>query len=219
MCRTVPARTSAYADEGTLAHALAAHCIRRNLVPDHMEVLGTEAGLQRIPPAMRTHVGKYVRYVRDRKPGTGPGTILRVEETYHLTHLDAALWGTADAVIATWDGLLEVVDFKYGSFVAVDADANLQLGYYALGELARGMYAAVRLTVVQPRADHAAGPVRSYDTTPERLEAWAHRVLLPGLAAARAPGAPLRAGNHCMFCDAKEVCPERLREKLERVFG
>ena len=66
-------------------------------------------------------------------------------------------FGTADAVIIA-DDLMEVIDFKYGKGVKVDADHNPQMMIYALGALDEFLLdydiKRVRMTIVQPRIDN-----------------------------------------------------------------
>ena len=63
-------------------------------------------------------------------------------------------FGTGDLVIVA-DGVIEVIDFKGGRGVRVDANCNSQLMLYALGALLEfdPLYDIhhVRMTIVQPR--------------------------------------------------------------------
>jgi len=119
------------------------------------------------------------------------------------------------------DGTLHVVDLKYGQGVVVEATGNKQLRYYGLGallslsrEFAKEVN-TVTLTIVQPRAAHAAGPIRSETLPVEELIGFAGELL----AAARTtqePDAPLNPGSHCRFCPASGICPAQ-REHAQMI--
>lgn len=133
---------------------------------------------------------------------------LESEKKVYLPHVDKDLWGTLDVTISEPFGLLEILDFKYGKFVPVDVEKNSQLLTYAVGEAHRRKYnfEAIRLTVIQPRAPHEKGPVRSWDTGIETVKAWEDK-LRTAIAKTKQKNPPLKAGEHCFFCDAKTICP------------
>lgn len=145
----MPQRTSAFAEEGTLAHEIAEKIL------NGWEPEGVDA-------EMLENVRVYTDYVQT----------LAVENTLHVeTRVKCFpdLWGTADAVV--WMPRrfeLHVIDLKYGAGVPVEVANNLQLKIYALASMKTfGMAAqTVTTTIVQPRCPHPDGPVRSftYDT-------------------------------------------------------
>ena len=128
------------------------------------------------------------------------------------------MFGTNDALIYDeGSGVLEVIDLKGGQGKAVDAEENPQLMYYALGALlahpAWGV-TEVKLTIVQPRAVHRDGPIRSWSTTPFDLQMWAEK--LKELAeATENPNAPLVAGPWCKFCPIEGTCPANKAQAIK----
>jgi hypothetical protein len=87
--------------------------------------------------------------------------------------------------------------------------------YYAFGvidEMERGGAYTLRddleveLTIVQPRAFHQEGPIRSWSTTVGEIKLWVHTVLVPAMNNAEFDQT-LDAGPWCRFCPAKLVCP------------
>ena len=114
-------------------------------------ILLHKGNVSSIPP----DIALYTDYVQSL------GGILQVEKRVKVSE---SVHGTADAVV--WDShtaTLEVIDLKYGQGVAVEVMDNLQLRIYALAALLTLNYPAenVKVTIVQPRYNHAEGPIRS----------------------------------------------------------
>lgn len=148
----MPERTSAFAEEGTQAHALAEMLL--TMTPGEMDT----------PAGMLDNVMVYVDHIRGIL-AEHPDAVLMVEQRVKVNDL---VYGTADAVI--WIPslqLLIIVDLKYGAGVAVEA-ISLQLKIYALAALLTFGYKAKRVsaTIVQPRCPHTDGPIRTavYET-------------------------------------------------------
>ena len=143
----MPERTSAFAEEGTQAHALAEMLL--TMTPGEMDT----------PAGMLDNVMVYVDHIRGIL-AEHPDAVLMVEQRVKVNDL---VYGTADAVI--WIPslqLLIIVDLKYGAGVAVEA-ISLQLKIYALAALLTFGYKAKRVsaTIVQPRCPHTDGPIRT----------------------------------------------------------
>ena len=87
-------------------------------------------------------------------------------------------FGTGDLVIVA-DGVIEVIDFKSGRGVRVDAHRNSQLMLYALGALLEfdPLYDIhhVRMTIVQPRLNNLS----SYEMEADELLHWAETEVRP----------------------------------------
>lgn len=62
------------------------------------------------------------------------------------------------------------------------------------------------ITIIQPRAPHTHGPVRTEVVTESQVREFA-RELLARAADTQADDAPLVPGEHCKFCPAKGYCP------------
>lgn len=128
-------------------------------------------------------------------------------------------WGTPDRWL--WDPiarLLHVPDYKYG-FGVVEAEGNWQGVGYAAGLLEALNVMSdpdvrVNITIVQPRAYHKDGPVRTWKTDVGELRGWiniarsaAHEALPPhgsdeSLARMlfESAGPTMRTGPHCLHC-------------------
>lgn len=94
-------------------------------------------------------------------------------------------FGTSDVVILA-DGVIEIIDLKYGKGMPVSANQNPQMGLYALGAYAAYDmvydFDRIKMTIIQPRLDS----VSSVDIYVEELLYWANNVVLPMAAQADA---------------------------------
>jgi Protein of unknown function (DUF2800) len=156
----MPNKSSKFADEGTMAHALGEMVLTNGEdacevgVEFHYEDHG-EDKLAVVTQEMADHLQVYIDHVREL------GGEFHCEQRVHVNE---HVYGTADAVVWQEDEKhLHIVDLKYGAGVAVEVHGNLQLKIYALATLLTFGYPAkqVTATIVQPRCPHSDGPVRS----------------------------------------------------------
>ena len=210
LTRDIPDESSSFADEGTVAHEVAARCLMSNMTgADHIGWQVTVNGKTwTVDADMAGFVQQYVDYVRGVVQSTGG--VLAVEQRLPIgqfTGEDDA-HGTSDAVIMAGDELI-VIDLKYGRGVAVEADENPQLQIYALAALDEfclaGDFQQVRMVIHQPRL----GAVSEWVQSVEDLQAFADEVRKAAESCGReaAPLVPTTKG--CKFCRAKArgVCP------------
>lgn len=207
LCADMPETSSAYAEEGTKAHDLAA----RLLVAEQDSArLASEAGDE-----MLGYVLRYTQAV----DAAAQGGVLYVEQRVDLSDAlgTPETFGTADAVVLH-DTELQVHDLKYGRGVRVDAEENEQLMLYALGALKEyellGAFERVRLFIHQPRLEH----VSEWTITIDDLKAWGvatqSKAALALSTLEPLANLPLAAGEkQCRFCSAKATCPA-LAEKV-----
>lgn len=201
---------------GTAAHAVCELALKAGTVASFY--LGqTVEGIE-VDDQMVESVQSYLDAVRSR---LGPSTVLWIERPFNLASLNppGEMFGTADAVVLDRaSGTLDVIDFKYGQGHVVEAKGNPQLRYYGLGaalsveeQYGAGVVKSVRMTIVQPRAEHRDGRIRSEEIPFIELVEWAGE-LLAAARATTAPDAPRQPGPWCRFCRAKAICPEKLTE-------
>ena len=199
MSTGAPDTGSAYADEGTRAHAYAAALLTGQPgAPDNDE--------------MAEAVGRYVADVR----AFAEGRELRVETAVPIGWLtgEEDATGTSDALILAGDELI-CIDLKYGRGVRVDAAGNPQLRIYALGALEQltltHEFKRVRVMVHQPRLHHVSEEVLTVD----ELVDWGERVVRPAAQHASRllrPDAEVDLSDFgpsesaCRFCPAKGTC-------------
>jgi hypothetical protein len=196
----MPSISSAYADEGTLAHEIAAAILcdqpHKNASDEMMDA-----------------VNVYVDFVRSLVDQNEGATLL-VEHRLDLSHLRSGLFGTADCIIyAPKTKTLHVIDYKHGQGLPVevveDGKPNVQLTYYGLGALEATKYPCldIVLTVVQPRCSHPDGPVRSYSFPAVEMIEFAAD-LVEYAKATEDQDAKRVPGDWCRFCPAAVKCPE-----------
>jgi len=147
-------------------------------------------------------------------------TLLEVEQRLDMTHLHPEIFGTGDATVFDVGGRhLDVVDFKYGKGIAVDADDNPQLLLYAAGAARRHHNAQIEtltMHIVQPRSPHPKGPIRTFEI--DLLDLFEFEDMLAKAAAATdADDAPFNPGPWChdSFCKLQGVCPANRARRLE----
>lgn len=207
MAHGLPDVTSPYAREGTAAHALAEVWLTTGSIQGIEEIEGFP-----VTDEMRDAVGVFVERVRSLHAEHG-GTLL-VEHRFDLgaLHPPVEMFGTADAAIVA-PKALHVIDLKYGQGVRVEVTDNEQLLYYLLGVLLslpperRAQVAGnMTITVIQPRASHPDGVVRTAFVSASELAEYQKR-LLAAAYATQQPDAPLMPGDWCRFCKAQAHCP------------
>jgi hypothetical protein len=117
-------------------------------------------------------------------------------------------FGTVDALLLN-DGLIHVIDLKYGKGIKVYAEDNTQLKLYALAAFQEygDMYEmeTFRLTIVQPRLDH----IDEWEIGLDELLVWAEEVVEPAADEALTDTAHFKAGTHCQWCKIRATCKAR----------
>lgn len=215
-----PAPSSAYADEGTLAHAVAETKLmlqskkitKKQYTKDLKGLLKADDGLY-WTGEMDEATTFYADRVMETLAAAGKDAVLLIEQRLDLDFWAEGSFGTSDAVVIG-DGVLEVTDFKYGKGIKVDAPGNPQLRLYGLGAatLYEGLYEfdRVRMTIVQPRLDH----VSTEELPLQDLIDWGYMVREK--AAEAAAGSEERAcGDWCRWCPAKAICRTRAEKQLD----
>ncbi len=214
MCEGLEARASPYAQEGSDAHSLCEYKV--------LKALGRKAddpreNLDYYDQEMEGCSDDYVAFVMEQVADAKtlcPDPLILVEERLDFSRWVPEAFGTGDLVIVA-DGVLTVVDFKYGVGVLVDAEDNPQMRCYALGALDAYGYlydvTTVRMCIFQPRRDN----ISISEMPVSALMEWAEAELAPKARKAyNGEGEPV-AGDHCIFCAAKAVCRARAEMNLE----
>lgn len=133
-------------------------------------------------------------------------------------HLDFSCYvpdgfGTGDVVIVG-DGILHIIDFKYGRGVLVDAAENPQMMLYALGALQQfgNLYDMNQacMTIFQPRREN----VSTWSIPISELITWADSILKPRAVLAYDGRGDFCPGDWCTFCKATQKCRARAESKL-----
>lgn len=220
LSENMPNKSSAYAEEGTVAHSLAELKLHRYLEPCSLDPEEDEEELKRIKASefycgeMEEATGFYRDVIESKLLEAGADGELMVEQQFSLDKWVPEGFGTADAVILS-DHTIEVCDLKYGKGVKVEAKANPQLQLYGLGaaQLFGELYEfdTVRMTIIQPRLDH----VSTAEVPLADLLEWAEWVVAPIARSAFDGCEDFEAGDWCRFCPAKAVCRARAEKNME----
>ncbi len=211
--------SSIYADTGTAAHYVGEKCLISGEDADEWigEEIDTGNRFIKVTEAMAEAVQVYLDTVRnDMKKYGVDESGLKVEQKFHLDHIDQDAFGTNDANIIVPFTKLIVYDYKNGQGIAVEAIDNKQMKYYALGALIGEDIDEIELVIVQPNAPHPDGRVRRWTTSAKDLQDFANE-MRKRIQATREEEAPLCAGPWCKknFCDARPVCPALLKRATE----
>ena len=213
LCAEIPDQPSGFAEEGTQAHEVCEYLLKKEM---GIEMDDPRPKLSYYNQEMEDCCQGYRDYVLElyeeaKKVCSDP--VLLVEQRIAYERFVSGGFGTADCILIS-DGTLNVVDFKYGMGVEVDAKGNTQMRIYALGalEVFDNLYdiSNVRMTIYQPRKANISVDEISRD----ELYKWAEEVLRPAAEEADRGDGEFHAGSWCRFCKARHICRERAKENL-----
>jgi hypothetical protein len=168
-------------------------------------------------PEMENATEDYVDVVTERfmeAQSRSSDAVLLLEERLDFSEWVPDGFGTGDVVTIS-DGVLEIIDLKFGKGVPVSAIGNSQMRLYALGAWwgYNFLYSIdeVKMTIVQPRLDSV-----STDSMPiDELLEWAETVVKPAATLADAGEGDFKSGEHCRFCKVKGNCRARSEENMK----
>ena len=214
-----PDAGSDYAREGTLAHAYCAKHLKTYLgqstAAEDKEIV--EYFDQYHTGEMDEYTDTYRTIVLERFNAARAHTAdaqLLVEVRLDFSRWVPDAFGTGDAAIIA-DGILDIIDFKYGKGVRVEAQDNPQMKIYALGAYEAYSFEyniqRVRMTIVQPRLDNLS----TAEMSVEDLLAWADAELAPKAKQAYAGDGPQVPGDWCQFCKVKHACKALAKTCME----
>ena len=216
----LPDTTSSYAAEGTLAHELADLINRYNL--QHMNKRAFTKAFDALKqhelynPEMEEHCGDFGNYVHGKYQAAKkktPDAVCLTEQRLDFSAYVPEGFGTGDVIIIA-DGVLEIIDYKYGKGVTVSAEGNKQMMLYALGALQAYdfQYAidAVSMTIYQSRLSN----ISKHSMTVAELKLWAENELRPVAILAHKGEGVATPGGHCRFCKVFATCREHAAHHL-----
>jgi hypothetical protein len=232
--KKVVRRTSKFAAEGTVAHEVHELCLTKNLnAEDYLGKKFKADGFEfTVTPNMVDAVQESIDYIDDRiscarleiNPddldyGVEVTTLVEVKAPLSYLGIPGLDGGTADVVLLFWTYnynepdqkmlySVEVIDYKHGAGVVVEAYNNTQALHYALGVImgpelkGKPIPGGIRITISQPRAFHKDGPIRWWDVDKDFILNWEKNELIPAARATLSEDAKLVASEEgCKFCD------------------
>lgn len=209
LAQQYPSTETEFAAEGTALH-MAMDMIMSGIAKDDRDVIGLTFNGYVITEEMYDDAIAPVLDHWDELDKTLGGVEFLSEQRVVFPYIEDA-FGTTD-LIGTAKDRTVVYDFKFGRGVAVDAEDNPQLKYYALAAMHTPATAAffaedkpVELFIAQPRVKDGERFTR-WMTTTRQLEAYGIE-LKQAVERGMEPDAPFKMGPYCKFCPAKIGCP------------
>lgn len=220
----IPETASPYAAEGTLAHELAEAKLRRKLTPcnedtrisldKHIKAIAKD---DRCDVEMQNAIQSYCDTVEERyltARVASPDAVILLEERIDYSDWVPEGFGSCDVIIIA-DGVMDVIDLKYGKGIPVSAEGNSQMRIYALGAWAAYSYLydieTVRMTIIQPRLDS----ISEETLTVDQLLAWGDEIRPIATLAYAGKGDYCPGDKQCRWCKAKGNCRARAEANME----
>ncbi len=210
-----PEKTSEYAEEGRLAHAICELKVTKKFTTQLSPRTYT-ARLNKLKkdPLYLDEMDKtsdiYVEHLVEKAMSYDAPPYVAVEVLVHFDDYVPEGFGTCDCIMIGGD-TLNITDYKHGKGVPVSAVDNSQMRLYALGALKR--YAPIYgdrikricMTIDQPRLQDAPS---SETITVEELTTWGDSIKVLAQKAFMGLG-EFVPGDHCRFCRGKAQCRAR----------
>ena len=213
---------SKYADEGTVAHHIAAKCLLNGHEADahtgevynELSEIGIHSTVT-VTQDMAEHVQVYVDSIRN----AAADGLLQVEQKIDYSAVAGVpgQFGTGDAVILRTTRF-DIRDLKFGRGHKVFAENNKQLQIYALGKLLEledlGFeFEDVCIAIHQPRLDH----LDEWIVPVADLKAFGEEVRA-AIAVVNSEDRPYNPGEkQCQWCARKATCPALAAKVAEDV--
>lgn len=220
--KDIPDQSSEFAMEGTAAHELSeiylmheigeiAKGTRTRRINKFKE--DSAYFNQEMIDYVESYVDIVVEKINEAKARSKDAVVL-LEQRLNFSEWVPEGFGTGDVVIIS-EGVLEVIDLKYGKGVEVSAEDNPQLRLYGLG--AYSLYDmlydidTISMTIVQPRLDN----ISTETMTAKDLVHWADSEVKPKAELAWEGEGEFVPGEHCRFCKIRATCRARADENLK----
>ena len=203
---------SSAAAEGTAAHALAEHKLRKALKMRSKKPISPFDCDE-----MDEHTDAFVSFVLEQlelaKQSCSDPLVL-IEQRLDFSKYVPDGFGTGDCILIS-DKTLHIIDLKYGMGILVNAEHNSQMMLYSLGalEIYDSLYdiTEVSMTIFQPRREN----VSTWTIPVDELRDWAENELKQKADLAFKGEGEYCPGDWCTFCRAAVKCRARAEEKLK----
>lgn len=215
-----PDKGSKYAEEGTLAHAVAELKLQKYFVkgigPKTFNKKMDEFKKSEFWNTEMDHMTDiYFDEVKRKALSYKNEPFINIEERVDFSTWVPEGFGTAD-VLMIYNNELIIMDLKYGKGVPVSPENNPQLMLYALG--AYNSYSwlynieKITLCIIQPRLDN----IEYWELATDELLNFGERIK-PIAKNAFNGSDELHEGEHCRFCKAKSRCKARATKMFRAV--
>ena len=205
LCATMPPKPSSkYADEGTLLHDAISQVLGKDVSPESL--LGMTYQDQVLTQELinnKLHVALDLLGVID------PNLEMEyaVETEVNFGDFLPDVFGSCDLLGRIGNRAI-VLDWKFGDGVAVIAEENEQLLFYAAAAMRTPSVSwvfegvtEIECVIIQPPS------LKRWVTTVERVKQFEVQ-LLQAVKSSQKTDAPIAVGEHCRWCSAKPICPK-----------
>ena len=212
---TLPNKSSAYAEEGTLAHNVCEITAKKYFG----KIQGTEtvASLKNSPlwnDEMLCTAETYVEHLAEKAMRFEHEPYVTFEIEVDISDYVPESFGRCDCVMFGENTLI-ITDYKHGKGVPVSSKENPQMMLYALGALKLyqpifgDSVKQIELCIDQPRLDS----YECWRCTVDELRAWGESIKPTAQAAFKGTG-DFKAGDWCRFCKANGVCKAQANQQI-----
>ena len=214
---TLPDSRSTYADEGTLAHELAALKLEKRFTvlkpSQHKKRLAAIKANPLYQAEMDGYTEAYIDYILQVVHSYAVKPYLAIEKRVNYSAYAPEGFGTADCIVISGTQMT-VIDLKYGKGVPVSAYENDQMKLYALGAIQayQMIYCIenVKLAIIQPRLES----VSEFDISTADLLSWGESIKPIAAMAFAGLGHFTPGEKQCQFCRAAGTCRARAEKNL-----
>lgn len=215
LTENMPDNTSIYAEAGRLAHEIAELKARQYFI-ENQPKRTFNAQLKKLKESehydksMEFATDEYLEHLKSLAISYPEPPSVALEARVDFSDIVPDGFGTADCLMIG-SGRIDVVDYKNGSGVVVEAENNPQMMLYAWGALRyfRPIFGdsikVIHMSIVQPNA----GGVREWEAPLSELIKWTEKVVRPTAKRAFDGVEDYQAGEWCKFCKAKATCSKR----------
>ena len=203
---------SSAAAEGTAAHALAEHKLRKALKMRSKKPISPFDCDE-----MDEHTDAFASFVLEQQElakQSCSDPLVLIEQRLDFSKYVPDGFGTGDVILIS-DKTLHIIDLKYGMGILVNAEHNSQMMLYSLGalEIYDSLYdiTEVSMTIFQPRREN----ISTWTIPVNELRDWAENELKPKADLAFKGEGEYCPGDWCTFCRAAVKCRARAKEKLK----
>lgn len=210
----LPESTSAYAEEGRLAHSVCELVARKKFTVMPQRTYNSKLKKFKDDPLwndeMLTTATAYVDHLTENAMKFQHAPYVALEVKVDISDYVPEAFGTCDSIMIGSNELI-ITDYKHGKGVPVSSQENPQMMLYALGalKLYRPIYGdmiqQVSVYIDQPRLESYSG----YTLTVDELLAWGENTVKPKAAIAHMGVGEFVPGDWCRFCRAKAQCRAR----------
>lgn len=209
----LPDKGSIYASEGTLAHTIG-EMILSGKWKNNKTIVNNNLFYEGMVDEVEIYTDYCIERLNELR-AEDPLASMHIEERLDFSNYVPKGFGTGDCILIG-NGMLEIVDLKFGKGVPVSPEENSQLMLYALGAINElGFlydFDSIQMTVAQVRTTG----ITSHRMHKDDLIKWGEEYVKPRAELASAGVGTPNPGEWCRFCKFKAMCKERA-EVMQRI--